>query len=97
MAVAVKGFLAEGFTHVAFGDLFLEDVRRYREERLAGTGLTPLFQGDRMWLGPVRDVMMGTFGRLPIARGEAAALMAGVSLGPFRRLDLEKLRNGQRV
>ena len=35
--------VAEGFTHVAFGDLFLEDVRRYREERLAGTGLTPLF------------------------------------------------------
>ena len=32
-----------GFTHVAFGDLFLEDIRRYREERLAGTGLTPLF------------------------------------------------------
>jgi diphthamide synthase (EF-2-diphthine--ammonia ligase) len=28
---------------VAFGGLFLEDVRRYREERLAGTGLTPLF------------------------------------------------------
>ena len=35
--------VTEGFTHVAFGDLFLEDVRRYREERLAGTGLTPLF------------------------------------------------------
>jgi len=34
---------AEGFTHVAFGDLFLNDVRRYREERLAGTGLDPLF------------------------------------------------------
>jgi len=33
----------EGFTHVAFGDLFLEDIRRYREERLAGTGLTPIF------------------------------------------------------
>jgi len=28
---------------VAFGDLFLEDVRRYREDRLAGTGLEPLF------------------------------------------------------
>ena len=28
----------EGFTHVAFGDLFLEDVRRYRETHLAGTG-----------------------------------------------------------
>ena len=33
----------EGFTHVAFGDLFLEDVRQYREERLRGTGLAPLF------------------------------------------------------
>ena len=43
MGEAVKRFIAEGFTHVAFGDLFLEDVRRYREERLAGTGLTPLF------------------------------------------------------
>ena len=29
--------------HVAFGDLFLEDVRRYRETLLAGTGWTPLF------------------------------------------------------
>ena len=35
--------VADGFTHVAFGDLFLEDVRKYREDRLAGTGLTPLF------------------------------------------------------
>lgn len=43
MKTAIDGFLAEGYTHVAFGDLFLEDVRRYREERLAGTGLTPLF------------------------------------------------------
>jgi diphthamide synthase (EF-2-diphthine--ammonia ligase) len=43
MARVVERAVAEGFTHVAFGDLFLEDVRRYREERLAGTGLTPLF------------------------------------------------------
>jgi uncharacterized protein (TIGR00290 family) len=43
MAAAVAAALADGFTHVAFGDLFLEDVRRYREEKLAGSGLTPLF------------------------------------------------------
>ena len=43
MRVAVEQAVAEGFTHVAFGDLFLEDVRKYREEKLAGTGLTPLF------------------------------------------------------
>jgi uncharacterized protein (TIGR00290 family) len=43
MEGAVRQAFAEGFTHVAFGDLFLEDVRRYRESRLAGTGLAPLF------------------------------------------------------
>ena len=43
MSAAVRQLVDDGFTHVAFGDLFLEDVRRYREERLAGTGLTPLF------------------------------------------------------
>ena len=43
MRTAVAEAVAEGFTHVAFGDLFLEDVRRYREQKLAGTGLTPLF------------------------------------------------------
>jgi uncharacterized protein (TIGR00290 family) len=43
MAAAVARAVADGFTHVAFGDLFLEDVRRYREDRLAGTGLTPVF------------------------------------------------------
>ncbi len=43
MAAAVARAVADGFTHVSFGDLFLEDVRRYREEKLAGTGLTPLF------------------------------------------------------
>ena len=43
MTTAIGGFVADGFTHVAFGDLFLEDVRRYREDRLAGSGLAPLF------------------------------------------------------
>ena len=43
MRVAVEAAVREGFTHAAFGDLFLEDVRRYREDRLAGTGLEPLF------------------------------------------------------
>lgn len=43
MRDAVAAAVSDGFTHAAFGDLFLEDVRRYREERLAGTGLQPLF------------------------------------------------------
>ena len=43
MRAAVADACANGFTHAAFGDLFLEDVRRYREDKLAGTGLEPLF------------------------------------------------------
>jgi uncharacterized protein (TIGR00290 family) len=35
--------VASSVEFVAFGDLFLEDVRRYREEHLVGTGLQPLF------------------------------------------------------
>jgi uncharacterized protein (TIGR00290 family) len=51
MGDAVTAAVSEGFTHVAFGDLFLEDVRRYREERLSGTGLEPLFP---LWKLPTR-------------------------------------------
>jgi len=43
MAEVVARAVREGFTHAAFGDLFLADIRKYREERLAGSGLTPLF------------------------------------------------------
>ena len=43
MRAVVEQAVAEGFTHVAFGDLFLEDVRKYREDRLHATGLQPLF------------------------------------------------------
>jgi len=43
MAAAMDRARADGITHVAFGDLYLEDVRRYREDRLAGTGIDPLF------------------------------------------------------
>ena len=41
-AVCVRA-VQEGFEAVAFGDLFLEDIRAYRIEHLAGTGLEPVF------------------------------------------------------
>ena len=43
METAIQRALAAGVSVMAFGDLFLEDVRRYRESQLAGTGLAPLF------------------------------------------------------
>ena len=43
MAAAVKHAQNEGVSRMVFGDLFLEDVRQYREEKLAGTGIQPAF------------------------------------------------------
>lgn len=39
----IAGVVAEGIHQMAFGDLFLEDVRAYREKQLLGTGIEPLF------------------------------------------------------
>jgi uncharacterized protein (TIGR00290 family) len=71
MASAVAAACAQGFTHVAFGDLFLEDVRRYREERLSGSGLEPLFP---LWGRPTNDLA------LDMIRGGLMAHLACVDL-----------------
>ncbi|HYW63348.1 MAG TPA: ATP-binding protein [Bradyrhizobium sp.] len=49
MGQAVAQAAAEGVTHMIFGDLFLSDIRAYRERKLAGAGITPLFP---LWQGP---------------------------------------------
>jgi uncharacterized protein (TIGR00290 family) len=43
MGEAVAAAVREGITHMIFGDLFLADIRAYREQKLAGTGVTPVF------------------------------------------------------
>lgn len=47
--------VAEGIDAVAFGDLFLEDIRAYRERQLEGTGLEPLFP---VWGIPTRQLAL---------------------------------------
>ena len=43
MSEAMAQASAEGITHMIFGDLFLEDIRKYREENLAKCGIAPVF------------------------------------------------------
>jgi uncharacterized protein (TIGR00290 family) len=43
MSAAMARARAEGVQHVIFGDLFLEDIRAYREKQLALCGMTPVF------------------------------------------------------
>jgi uncharacterized protein (TIGR00290 family) len=49
MEAAVSRARADGITHMIFGDLFLEDIRAYREKQLQGTGVTPVFP---LWRRP---------------------------------------------
>jgi uncharacterized protein (TIGR00290 family) len=49
MAGMCRRAVDAGIDSVVFGDLFLEDVRAYRERMLAGTGLEPLFP---LWKAP---------------------------------------------
>ena len=58
--------LAEGLDAVAFGDLFLRDIRAYRERQLAETGLEPLF--------PLWDLDTPQLARDMIAGGVQAKL-----------------------
>ncbi len=43
MAAAIAQIRAESVEHIVFGDLFLEDIRAYREERLAKAGMHGVF------------------------------------------------------
>ncbi len=49
MRDAMEAARTGGITHMIFGDLALEDVRRYREEKLSGSGIKPVFP---LWREP---------------------------------------------
>ena len=53
MLAAIERAKREGIGRIAFGDLFLEDIRRYREERLRETGVAPIFP---IWAMPTREL-----------------------------------------
>ena len=53
IAAFVAQAIRQGVTHLAFGDLFLEDIRRYRERQFAGSGVEILFP---LWGLPTRTL-----------------------------------------
>jgi uncharacterized protein (TIGR00290 family) len=66
MAAAMQEAKARGVSHIVFGDLFLEDIRAYREKQLSGTGIAPVFP---LWRRPT-----GELAREMIAAGVEAHL-----------------------
>jgi diphthamide synthase (EF-2-diphthine--ammonia ligase) len=55
MSAACASAVQQGISAIAFGDLFLEHVRRYREDRLQGTGLEPIFP---LWGRDTRQLIL---------------------------------------
>jgi uncharacterized protein (TIGR00290 family) len=94
MAQVCARAVAEGLHGIAFGDLFLEDIRAYRIEKLAGTGLEPIFP---VWC-PSLGISTADLARQMIAAGLRARLTCidPRSLSPSftgRTFDAELLRD----
>jgi diphthamide synthase (EF-2-diphthine--ammonia ligase) len=53
MATVCRRAVGEGFSAMAFGDLFLRDIREYREKQLAGSGLEAIFP---VWNFPTSEL-----------------------------------------
>jgi uncharacterized protein (TIGR00290 family) len=75
MADACRRAVAEGFDTIAFGDLFLADIRAYRERQLAGSRLTPIFP---LWQIPTAQLARDMIG---------SGLRARLSCVDSRQLD----------
>jgi len=77
MGEAVARAAGDDITHIIFGDLFLADIRSYRERKLAGTGVTPLFP---LWQRPT----------LPLAQAMiASGLEAYIATVDLKKLPAE--------
>lgn len=68
MRDAMERAVEVGITRVIFGDLFLEDVRSYRVERMAGSGIEPIF--------PVWGIPTGDLAREMLDGGVGAVVTA---------------------
>jgi diphthamide synthase (EF-2-diphthine--ammonia ligase) len=94
MAAALAQAKTLGVTHVIFGDLFLADLRAYREQKLAEVGMTGVFP---LWLRPT-----GTLAQEMIDAGLQAHL-ATVDLAKLpssfagRRFDMRLLASRRTV
>jgi uncharacterized protein (TIGR00290 family) len=77
MGEAVARATQDGISHIIFGDLFLADIRAYREQKLAGTGITPVFP---LWQRPT----------LPLAQAMiSSGLQAYIATVDLKKLPAE--------
>ena len=88
MAATMQDAKARGITHMIFGDLYLEDVRAYRERQLAGTGIAPVFPLWGLPTGPLARAMIEAGVEAHLATVDLKKLSAAFA---GRRFDLDLL------
>jgi uncharacterized protein (TIGR00290 family) len=94
MEAVVRRAKREGIEAVAFGDLFLEDVRRYREQQMANSGLDLLFP---LWGRPtaaLADEMIAAGLKAVLVSVDTRALPASFAGHAFAREMLGALPAG---
>jgi uncharacterized protein (TIGR00290 family) len=94
MGEAIGRLRAAGVRKVVFGDLFLEDVRAYREEKLRGSGLDPVFP---LWGRPtdrLAEEMIASGLRARIVALDPRRLSPGFAGRSFDRALLAELPRG---
>ncbi len=83
--------LDSGVQYIAFGDLFLEDIRQYRIERLCGTGLCPVFPLWKKPTGELAETMIASGVRATVTCIDPKHLSADFSGREFDAAFLESL------
>jgi diphthamide synthase (EF-2-diphthine--ammonia ligase) len=86
--------VSEGIGHMAFGDLFLADIREYREQRLEGSGVIPLFPIWRDDTGQLAQEMITAGLRATIACLDPTRLPAAMAGREFDQGLLLELPDG---
>ena len=90
MSEAMQRYLRKGVATVGFGDLFLENLRAWRERNLATIGMQALFP---LWKRPTRELVreiiaLGFKGYLSCVEGKVGPGFAGRSLDESLLTDL---------
>jgi uncharacterized protein (TIGR00290 family) len=94
MAGAMEEAKAAGVTHVVLGDLFLEDIRAYREAQLAKVGMTAVFP---LWRRPTAELareMIDAGVKAHLVCVDRAKLVSAFAGRDFDRALLEDLPRG---
>jgi uncharacterized protein (TIGR00290 family) len=94
MAEAMQAAIADGVTHVIFGDLFLQDIRAYREAKLKPIGVTPVFPLWKMPTDALARTMISDCVEAYLATVDLATMPAALAGRRFDRALLRDLPKG---